>query len=185
MLSRLRGGEIDPKLPIPMKDPGDTRSPIVFQSKEVKAERVAAMSDFLAGCKKSLTEAENGKRLLVPFIRQPLIAGQVGRIENPRAKIFQVSGPHDVLVEISINDDSGSGETKLVWVSGALTSSIADDDWTDLGNFDDVFEVVGSKTYDTAVNSRHTVMQFKRLSAKQAAQVIAAANPAATGAEKK
>jgi hypothetical protein len=180
VLSRVRNARIDRR----RGDSGDAKTgPVTFANQESRARardlakaQLSSLQDELRRLEDSPPRAEMDRKLKV---------GLVGSLAGELARIRQVLGPQRMLVDISwgapIRPESASpnvtlrsaaeyrawvqattlkGHDELVLVEGISTRGLVDDKPIELN---DVFEVVGTETYQTVIGGSKTVFVIRPL----------------------
>jgi hypothetical protein len=171
LLRQMKEGKINADLAEAERFPLDWRQSILFQTKEIKEEDVAFVSESIKRNKTNLTEALGHKRALIPLIEWPFEIGEVGRLRKGTVfKIIQVIDEHNALCKISYEHPAP------IWVSGFSTVGLTDGALIDPGY--SVLEMVGTKSYANGFGAQQTVEHLRRVDAAETLKLMAELNGA-------
>lgn len=163
MLRRARSGVIDPKSIKNVYFPETIRVPVVFKSKDFKTRWLKMFSAALDQAKKDFPKFEDGTLPLIPYLRSPLEAGQVGLVENATVEVTQVIDGETMLAEMQFCDSDGDLlKERLVYISGVSTDGVTDDIRVILDD-ESIFQIDGTKRDGTAIGGSNTVLSMKML----------------------
>ncbi|MBX7073366.1 MAG: hypothetical protein K1X71_09490 [Pirellulales bacterium] len=170
-LARCKKGKIDTTIQTAHFIPDLAESKIVFRSRGDRLNAVRLFAAEVDVIEKEIAAAQVGKRKLVPCLREPLEAGQAGRFGS-RAQVVQVIDDRQLLAEIHTQPDSEPfRERRLVYLSGVDAAGVSDGDMMPLTGRDDVWQCVGTKTYQTALGASNTVPQLRPLTEEQISEL--------------
>ncbi len=132
---------------------------ISFPDKQTRLDHIAKIESQLQVSEETIVDMQQGHK--VPFLcisnKEDPAVGQLGRLPHQHVEITQVTGPMDMLVQVTWHSRFPRNPDLrfAFWVHGVPTSGFADDSRQWLNQ---VFFIARTKTYESVTGGSETVL---------------------------